>query len=62
MGVPGVANVVGLADLARVTPGVRTDVTVALSWSVTAGPVGGVPVTVPVLVIDPLSRSAWVVV
>jgi len=30
--------------------------------SVTVGPVGGVPTTVPVLLIEPASTSAWVVV
>ena len=37
-------------------------VTVAVDWSVTAGPVGGVPGAVPVLVMSPASTSAWVVV
>ena len=30
--------------------------------AVTAGPLGGVPVAVPVLLTEPASTSAWVVV
>ena len=37
-------------------------VTTASSVSVTAGPVGGVPLTLPTLVMLPAFRSAWVVV
>ena len=35
---------------------------VRLSLAVTVGPLGGVPAAVPVLLIDPASTSAWVVV
>ena len=37
-------------------------VTTASSVSLTTGPVGGVPATLPTLVMLPASRSAWVVV
>ena len=42
--------------------GVWSAVTSASSVSVTTGPVGGVPATLPTLVMLPASRSAWVVV
>ena len=62
IGVPGAPNSAGSADLTMSMFGVWVAVTTAVSAAVTSGPVGGVPVTVPVLVMLPASRSAWVVV
>ena len=50
-----------LADLTKVIRGLVAGM-VTEEVAVTVGPVGGVPVAVPVLVIAPASTSAWVVV
>ena len=52
----------GLADLATVIAGPGVAVTVAEPCAVTAGPVGGVPDAVAVLLTAPASMSAWVTV
>ena len=63
-----VGSMVGGGDVVRDVEGegeglgVWAAVTTASSVSVTAGPVGGVPVTLPTLVMLPAFRSAWVVV
>ena len=61
-GVPAAEKLAMLADFTKPIAGVWVAVTVVVSWPVTGGPVGGVPVAVPVLVIEPASTSAWVVV
>jgi hypothetical protein len=53
--------VAGLADLANVTAGDWVAFTTAVDVAVTAGPDGGVPDAVPVLLIAPPLISAWVV-
>jgi hypothetical protein len=52
----------GTADFTMPIDGEAGAVTVALSRSITAGPVGGVPDTVAVFTIEPASMSAWVTV
>ena len=60
---PAAATVVGVADLATPIDGVCVTVTTAVSVSVTAAPPpGGVPAAVAVLLIEPTSTSACVVV
>ena len=51
-----------LADLTILIDAERTARMVSESLAVTPGPEGGTAVAVPVLVIEPLSTSAWVVV
>jgi hypothetical protein len=51
-----------LADFAMPMAGAWIKNTVVVDVAVTAGPVGGVPDAVAVLVMLPLSTSAWVVV
>ena len=51
-----------LADLTSFMAGFCSAGTVRVDGSVTAGPVGGSPLAVPVLVMPPRSTSAWVVV
>ena len=62
MAVPATVKLPMLADLTRPMAGFWVAGTVVVEVSVTGGPVGGVPVAVPVLVTAPASRSAWVVV
>ncbi len=62
MRTPGPSKLVTLADFTTPMAGAEMAGTVADDWAVTAAPDGGVPVAVPVLVIDPASTSAWVVV
>ena len=62
MSVPAAEKLVMLADLTRVMAGRLGGRDGHRRGAVTAGPVGGVPVAVPVLVIAPASTSAWVVV
>ncbi|GAA3026216.1 hypothetical protein GCM10017559_60150 [Streptosporangium longisporum] len=58
---PASVTVTGKAVFSSATPGVAGAATVAVESSeVTAGPVGGVPVAVAVLVTAPASMSAWV--
>ncbi|GAA3026236.1 hypothetical protein GCM10017559_60170 [Streptosporangium longisporum] len=58
---PAATTVVGAAVFSSARPGAEMAVTVAVEEvEVTAGPVGGVPVAVAVLVIVPASMSAWV--
>ncbi|GAA3026306.1 hypothetical protein GCM10017559_60260 [Streptosporangium longisporum] len=58
---PAAATVVGDAVFSRASAGAAVAVTVAVEASeVTAGPVGGVPVAVAVLTMDPALMSAWV--
>ena len=58
---PAPVTVVGLADFTTVSDEVCVAGTVKVDWSVTFGPVGGVPVAVPMLVTLPRSTSAWLV-
>ncbi len=51
-----------LADLRIVIAGLCSAGIVRLDSSLTVGPVGGVPVAVAVLVMDPVSRSVCLVV
>ena len=50
------------ADFTRLIPGDLAAVTVVDDLRIKVEPEGGMALRVPVLVIDPLSRSAWVVV
>ena len=57
---PGSPIPAAVCDFAIVIAGAGASVTVAPSMSVTAGPVGGVPLAVAVLTTLPLSTSACV--
>ena len=59
---PGAAKLAMLADLVIPMAGPWVAGMVTDDCAVIADPVGGVPVAVPVLVMLPRSRSAWVVV
>ena len=59
---PAAVTVVGSADFTTVIDGDWVAVTVVESVSVTAGPLGGVPVVVAVLKIEPEFMSASVTV
>ena len=62
MTVPAVVMELGLAAFNTVNVALGGTVTVAdEGGEVTAGPVGGVPDTVAVSLMDPLSMSVWVV-
>ena len=60
--VPAAEKLSMLADFTKPMLGLGAAGMVTEDVSVTGGPVGGVPVAVPVLVTDPASTSAWVVV
>src|SRR5262249_38926768 len=60
--VPTASKVVGLADFTSVISGLATAETVVDDSSSTSVPSGAVPVAVPVLLIEPRSTSACVVV
>ena len=63
MSVPGAEKLVDVGRLVdRDAPGSGWPGRSVEDVAVTAGPAGGVPVAVPVLVIEPASTSAWVVV
>ncbi len=59
---PGAEKLVMLADLVRPMAADWADDSVTVDVAETAGPAGGVPFAVPVLVMLPRSTSAWVVV
>jgi hypothetical protein len=59
---PAAVTVLGDAVFSSARPGADVTVTVAVDGAeATGGPVGGVPEAVAVFVIEPASRSAWVV-
>src|ERR1700744_2330852 len=62
MRTPAAEKPVGTAGFTSPIEGLCTPGTVTVDWAVTAAPVGGVPVAVPVLVMWPRSTSVWLVV
>jgi hypothetical protein len=61
-GTPGAEKELTLADFTRRSEGDCPTVRVTDEEAVTADPLGGVPLTVPVFLRLPASTSAWVVV
>ncbi len=60
--VPGAEYDLMLADFFSAMDGYRQTGMHTEDWAVTLGPLGGVPVAVPVFWRDPRSTSLWVVV